>query len=124
MSTSLLYHAFGIVGYHYRSQLFLEGNVFFHLEQPRERLRCAQCGCAAVWVRGYEARTFRTVPIGLKPTFVSLDVARVWCPDCQSVRQVKIAFADPKKRYTRAFERYALELSRHMTITVRPFALF
>jgi len=32
------------------------------------------------------------------------------------VRQVKIGFADPKKRYTRSFERYVLELSRHMTI--------
>jgi len=30
--------------------------------------------------------------------------------------QVKIPFAEPKKRYTRSFERYALELSRHMTI--------
>jgi transposase len=29
---------------------------------------------------------------------------------------VKIGFADPKKRYTRSFERYALDLSRHMTI--------
>jgi hypothetical protein len=25
-----------------------------------------------------------------------------------------VDFADPKKRYTRAFERYALELSQHM----------
>ena len=29
---------------------------------------------------------------------------------------VKIGFADPKKHYTRSFERYALELSRCMTI--------
>jgi transposase len=29
---------------------------------------------------------------------------------------VKLGFAEPKKRYTRAFARYALELSRHMTI--------
>ncbi len=56
------------------------------------------------------------VPIGSKPTFVTLDVARVWCPVCDRVRQVKIGFADPKKHYTRSFERYALELSRHMTI--------
>jgi transposase len=32
------------------------------------------------------------------------------------VRQVKIGFADPKKHYTRSFERYALELSKLMTI--------
>ena len=116
MSTSLLYHAFGIVGYHYRSQQFHEGKVTFRIEQPRERLCCPQCGCQDVWVRGHEERTFRTVPIGPKPAFVTLDVARVWCPVCDCVRQVKIGFADPKKRYTRSFERYALELSRHMTI--------
>jgi transposase len=32
------------------------------------------------------------------------------------VRQVKVAFADTRLSYTRAFQRYALELSRHMTI--------
>src|SRR6516225_7548684 len=116
MSTSLLYHAFGIVGYRYRSQHFQEGKVLFRIEQPRERLCCPQCRCDDVWVRGHEERTFRVVPIGGKPTFVTLDVARVWCPDCDCVRQVKIGFADPKKRYTRSFERYALELSRHMAI--------
>src|SRR3954454_10206476 len=116
MSTSLLYHGFGIVGYQYVRQRFQEGQVTFRIEQPRERLRCSQCGCEDVWIRGHEERTFRTVPIGSKPIFVILDVARVWCPVCDSVRQVKIGFADPKKRYTRSFERYALELSRHMTI--------
>jgi transposase len=116
MSTSLLYHAFGIVGYQYVSQHFQEGQVNFRIEQQRERLRCSQCGCDSVWVRGHQERTFRSVPIGLKPTSVTLEVARVWCPRCDSVRQVKINFADPKKRYTRSFERYALELSRRMTI--------
>ena len=116
MSTSLLYHGFGIVGYQYVSQQFQGGQVTFRIEQPRERLRCSQCGCDDVWKRGCQERTFRTLPIGLKPTFVTLDVARVWCPVCDGVRQVKVGFADPKKRYTRSFERYALELSRHMTI--------
>jgi transposase len=116
MSTSLLYHAFGIVGYHYVSQQFQGGQVTFHIEQPRERLRCPQCGCDDVWVRGHQQRTFRVVPIGSKPTFVTLGIARVWCPVCDAVRQVKIGFAQPLKRYTRSFERYALDLSRHMTI--------
>ena len=112
MSTSLLYHGFGIVGYQYVSQRFQGGLVTFRIRQPRERLRCPQCDCDDVWVRGHEERTFRMVPIGSKPTFLTLDVARVWCPVCDGVRQVKIGFADPKKRYTRSFERYALELSR------------
>jgi transposase len=116
MSTSLLYHAFGIVGYQYQSQQFQEGTVTFHIQQARECLCCSQCGYDDVWLRGHEQRTFRMVPIGARPTFVTLDVARVWCPVCDVVRQVKIGFADPKKRYTRSFERYALQLSRHMTI--------
>ena len=41
---------------------------------------------------------------------------RVFCWQCGKVRQVKINFADPKKHYTRSLARYALELSRHMTI--------
>jgi len=40
----------------------------------------------------------------------------VLCFGCGKVRQVKVNFADPKKHYTRAFARYALDLSRHMTI--------
>jgi transposase len=116
MSTSLLYHAFNVVGYQHVSESFQGGQVTFRVEQRRDRLRCPQCGRDDLWVRGHRERTFRSVPIGGKPTWITLDVARVWCPACDAVRQVKIAFADPKKRYTRSFERYALDLSRHMTI--------
>src|SRR5271167_1506768 len=116
MSTSLLYHGFGIVGYHYLNQFFEGGQVTFRIEQPRERHRCSQCGSTDVWDQGGVERTFRMVPIGSKPTFVQLKVPRVLCFDCGKVRQVKVGFADPKKRYTRAFERYVLELSRLMTI--------
>jgi transposase len=116
MSTTLLYQAFGIAGYTYRSQHHRGGCLFLCIEQPRERLRCSQCGSPAVWVRGRQERIFRTVPIGMKPTSIVLEVPRVGCLRCHANQQVKIGFADPKKRYTRSFERYALELSRHMTI--------
>ena len=56
------------------------------------------------------------MPIGCKPTSVTLKVPRVYCFACGALRQAKVGFADPKKRYTRSFERYALELSQHMTI--------
>jgi transposase len=116
MSTSLLYHAFGIVGYHYVSQSFEDGQVTFRIEKPRDRHRCPQCNSANVWDQGGVERTFRMVPIGSKPTFVTLKVPRVLCFDCGAIRQIRLGFADPKKRYSRAFERYVLELSRLMTI--------
>ena len=116
MSTSLLYHRFGIVGYRYVRQSFESGITIFRIEQPRERLRCSQCGSDAVWAQGGVERFFRGLPIGKQPTFVELKVPRVLCFDCGKVRQVKVSFADPKKHYTHAFERYAVDLSRHMTI--------
>jgi transposase len=67
-------------------------------------------------VHGRIERIFRTIPIGRQPTSIVLQVPRLCCLRCHSVRQAKIGFADPKKRYTRSFARYALELSRLTTI--------
>lgn len=116
MSTTILYHGFGVVGYEYVRTHVENGCITFGIEQPRERLRCSQCGSDEVWCQGGIDRTFRTLPIGGKPVFVQLKVARVYCFHCACHRQVKVGFADPKKHYTRSFERYVLELSRHMTI--------
>ncbi len=41
MSTSLLYHGFGIRGYRYVRTDFLEGEVMFTIEQERDNLRCS-----------------------------------------------------------------------------------
>jgi transposase len=116
MSTSLLYQAFGVRGYQYRRTDFLEGQVLFTIEQPRGKLRCPTCGSAAVHAQGAKERIWRTIPIGRKATFVSLNVPRVICFRCEHTRQVKVPFADPRRTYTHAFERYALELSRCTTI--------
>jgi len=116
MSTSLLYQAFGVRGYEYRRTDFFEGRVCFTLEQARERYRCPECGAAAVHAQGHKDRFLQTIPIGLKPTFILLKVARVICFRCEHTRQVKVPFADPRRTYTHAFERYALELSKATTI--------
>jgi transposase len=116
MSTTLLYRRFGVVGYHYVSQLFEPGITTFRIEQPRERLRCSHCRSDQVWTQGGVERNFRALPIGKQPTFINFTVPRVRCLDCGLTRQVKITFADPKKHYTHAFARYALDLSRLMTI--------
>ena len=116
MSTSLLYHAFGVRGYRHVKTEYRKGTVVFMIEQPRESYRCAACGSHDVIGRGRNVRWFRTVPIGGKPVYLVLPVPRVECRRCGVVRQVKIQFADPRVRYTRAFQRYALELSRYMTI--------
>jgi transposase len=116
MSTSLLYHAWGLRGYQHHGTDYQDRNVYFHIQQPRERLRCPGCGTTELLAQGTVLRQFRTVPIGRKAVFIQLPIARVWCYRCQHVRQVKVPFADPRRHYTHAFERYAAELCRHMTI--------
>ena len=116
MSTSLLYHAFGLRGYRPVSSSYEDRRVTFRIRQPRDQLRCSACGSDNVWAQGRVTRTFRTVPIGLKPVQIEFAVPRVHCFGCDRIRQVKLRFADPRKSYTRSFERYALDLSRHTTI--------
>ncbi len=82
MSTTLLYHRFGIVGYRYVSQVFEPGITTFRIEEPRERLRCSHCRSDQVWAQGGIERNFRALPIGKQPTFINLKVPRVLCFNC------------------------------------------
>jgi transposase len=117
MSTSLLYHAFGIRGYLYVStEYYQKADVVFNIRQDPETLRCPQCGSRDVIGRGQFLRTFHTVPIGLHSVVVTLPVQRIECRVCGVIRQVEIAFADSRRSYTKAFERYVLNLLHHATI--------
>jgi len=116
MSTSLLYHGFGIRGYQYLNTQYKGGEILFEIEQGKHDLRCSNCGAQNVIRRGTVKRRFRSIPIGTKGVWMILAIQRVWCAACQLVRQVEVDFADNRRSYTKAFERYVLELSRHTTI--------
>jgi transposase len=116
MSTSLLYHAFGIRGYQYTRTDYQDGQTIFTIHQEPRTCRCSACGSRDVRPRGTVERRFRALPIGTRPTAVVLPIPRVACQACGAVRQVEVPFADPRRSYTKSFERYALELGRRMTI--------
>lgn len=116
MSTSLLYHGWGVRGYQHIATYFHEGVVRFCVEQDPDTFRCSNCGSNRVMKSGYVPRRLRSLPIGGKPVFIELPIQRLWCITCGKIRQAKLAFADERRGYTHAFERYALDLSRHMTI--------
>jgi transposase len=116
MSTSHLYHSFGIRGYNYARTDYQNGHTIFTIHQEPETCRCSACGSPQVQLRGRVERRFRMVPIGRRATFLVLPIPRVACQACGVVRQVKIPFADTRRSYTSSFERYALDLGRRMTI--------
>jgi transposase len=116
MSTSLLYHAWGLLGYREVRIDFQDGAIRFVIAPDPDTLCCSHCGAHAVRRAGAVLRRFRTLPIGPKPVWIELAVPRLWCAGCSKTRQARIGFADPRVSYTRSFERYVLELSSHMTI--------
>ena len=115
MSTSLLYHAFGIRGYRYVATRYEQGEIVVRIEAPRESLRCPECGSGRVHVVERFRRQWRTLPIGAKRVWIEMDVPRVECQRCLARRRVRVAFADPKRRHTKSFERYVMELLAFMT---------
>ncbi|MEO5335061.1 MAG: ISL3 family transposase [Magnetococcus sp. YQC-5] len=116
MSTSFLYHAFGIRGYEYVHTKYEHRQTIFRVESGKFRLRCPQCQSCQVTKKGQVLRRFRMEPIGTRPSFLEVPIHRVACVKCGITRQVKLPFADAMSRHTRRFERYALDLSRLMTI--------
>jgi transposase len=80
------------------------------------RLECSNCRSREVVQRGEKARSFKTVPIGAKGVVLVLPIERLGCKACGAVRQTEVLFADERRTYTHAFERYALDLLRRMTI--------
>lgn len=116
MSTSLLYHGFGIRGYRYLKTEYVGGQVIFTVEQKLEDCRCAACGSAEVRPKGRVERDLRALPIGRKQVTVRAHVARLHCQACGVIRQAPLGMAEPRRSFTRSFERYVLELSQHMTI--------
>src|SRR5580692_13042978 len=63
MSTSLLYHGWGLRGYEYRASGFQHGEVCFRVEQKPDTFRCSNCGSAHVQTCGQVSRRLRSLPI-------------------------------------------------------------
>jgi len=116
MSTSILYHGFGIQEHRYLRTEYIGGALIFHLEKAPNRQRCAICGSRQVIRKGQRIRHIRTVPVGSKPVFLALHLHRLQCRSCGGLRQEPIGVSFPKKRWTRMLARYVVELLRRATV--------
>lgn len=117
MSTSLLYHGFGIVGYRYVRSDYRNGSIVLTVTRKKFSIRCPVCKSNDVILHGSLPRWFHSLPIGGKPTYIKTEIPRVECRACKTIRQSDIGFANPRLTYTKAFGRYVLELAKCMTIS-------
>lgn len=116
MSTSFLYHAFGLSGYDYVRQEFARGNILLHVRPKSKLVRCPCCGSRNVVHRGVSKRWLRTEPVGFKPVWLIVEVPRIGCASCGLVRRIELGITEPRRRHTKAFERFILALTKTMTM--------
>ena len=116
MSTSVLYRAMGIRGYKHQSIREQNGGITLRVRHDGTELKCPHCGGANISRRGTVPRSWSALPIGNRPVTVFADVPRIECHDCRTEPVVSVPFADPRRSYTRSFERLVLDLRQSMTL--------
>ena len=116
MSDHLLYPLWGIRGYRVTGFEMIDADqALFSLAPLPGVLRCPRCGSRDVIRKGEKLRLFLGTPIGPRKVYFEAAIPRVRCAACRITRQVRVPFADGKRRHTRQFERYALEIARITT---------
>ncbi|MCP4555116.1 MAG: ISL3 family transposase [Herbaspirillum sp.] len=115
MTSSELYHVFGLVGYQTKATRFEGGKVILEVESTRPP-RCSNCRSADVLKRGCSSREFQALPVGTKQVLIRLDVQRLECRKCGLVRLVKTGFAAPRRHHIKRLAAYVLSLLRCATI--------
>lgn len=117
MSITLLHRAFGIpTGYELKRTRYHDNAITFTIQKPIAKCCCSACGSSRVAPRGTVTRCLQTVPIGKKRVAIEVLIHRLACATCGVIRQEHLRFADERRSYTHAFERYVVELSKRMTI--------
>lgn len=79
MSTSLLYHGFGVVGYRYIRTDYQKGNIIFTIARKQFSVRCPACDSKNVIRHGSLPRWLHSLPIGKKATYIKTKIPRVEC---------------------------------------------
>ncbi len=116
MSTSLLFHSFGIRHVKVNRSEYVKGKTVFHAKVKERLIRCPCCSSRKVIKFGHKIRRIRLVPMGKRPAILRLKTHRVKCKHCGQIRWIKLPFLEGKSNCSRMFVRYLLDLCQLMTI--------
>ena len=113
MSTSLLYHRFGLRGpFHYRSTSYVKNVTIFNIAH-NTHFKCPECRSHKVIKKGTKTRSFLATPLGLNPSVLRINHQRIYCHKCSFIGYLPLNFIPKEKvRYTKNFEQYVLGLLR------------
>lgn len=117
-TTSFIYHAHGLHDHRLLKTEFHGGATYFHVELKAEKRACRGCGARhhELAFEGTFERTFRSLPVGRRATFIVLHGHEQRCGCCGRVLREPISFAEGKRQFTRRLARYIVELCGIATI--------
>lgn len=116
MSTSMLYHAFGVSGVKHLSTNYSNSQVTFRAEMTTQCLQCPKCSGLRFKFRGKRTRRFHMIPLGEKRCFLDLILHRVECKECEHLYWPILPFMPGSRRMARSFIRMAGDLLTFGTI--------
>jgi transposase len=117
MSTSILYHAFGLKGIKYTATHFVADRIVFSADMNHQRVRCPVCGCFEASFKGKRRRFFFMSPIGRKKCMLELTLHRLKCRSCSALWWPALPFMAGTHRYVRSFALTVLDMLRFATIS-------
>ena len=116
MSTSILYHAYGIKGVQYKSTQYEKGHIIYSAEMTDQEIPCPKCHCKTSHFKGQKMRQFKMLPVGSKKCFLDLTLHRLKCTNCDYQWWPRLSFMKGKFRMTKTFIQYAFDLLNISTI--------
>jgi transposase len=116
MSTSILYHAFGLKGIEYKATYFVADRIIFSAEMNDQWARCPLCGCRNTSFKGRKRRWFYMSPIGRKKCMLELILHRLKCRECSTLWWPTLPFMTGTHRFVRSFALTVLDMLRFSTI--------
>lgn len=74
MSTSILYHAFGLRGIHYEATRYISDSIVIEARLTDQSVKCPECSGRKAVFKGHKRRLLRMSPMGrncsIKSTFL------------------------------------------------------
>jgi len=116
MSTSLLYHIFGLKGIRYKTTRFEGERLIFEAEMVTKDIPCPDCGTTNIIFKGSKWRQLLLPPIGRKRCLLELLYHRVQCLKCKRIWWPQLSFMLGKHSYARSFALQVLDLLKMATI--------
>jgi transposase len=116
MSTLFFYHTFNTRSYKYIKTEYICRQTHVHLEKKKPPRCCKYCKHLGINTHQIIINYVKTIPIGLRETFLVLHLKRFSCQKHRRTFREKYDIADPRNSYSRKFARFVYQLSSFLTI--------